>query len=730
MKLNRPALAEDWTQQLSAAVEQTVDTVIITDRDGTIEYVNPAFEELTGYGRDEILGMTAGILKSGKHDQRVYKQLWHTISSGTPFRGEIIIKKKNGEEWVDEQTVTPLRDSRGLITHFISTGKNITDRKRAEESLSLVRALLDRANDMICVLDPESFVVLDANDAALRRLGYTREELTHLKTDEVEPQAADPDTMQRVKDRLTMTGHTTIETAYRRKDGSLLDVELTLTLARLERVYVVGVARDITERKQADRALRSSQAKLSNAVELAHLGPWEYDVATALFTFTDEFYAMMHTTVEEVGGYTMSPAEYAERFVHPEDRSVVHLEGQRISETTDPRYNRQFDHRFIYADGGVGYLTVRVFTVMDENGRVIRTYGVNQDITERKRAEEALREREERLRLVVEASKIGIWEWNILTNEVWLSDRVYEMLTLPRETSPVHIEAMKGFIHPEDRSRFVEVLGKYLVSSLPYEMELRFQKGNGSLGHFSCRGKTLRGESGRGFKMFGSIEDITERKQAMITLQENEVRLRLMLNEKEVLLKEVHHRVKNNLQVVSSLLDLQAVHAQGKELTELFSETQNRVRAMASIHEQLYRGDDLGRVDFQKQTCDMVQHLIRVYGPLDVRPQVDVEQLFLGVDTAIPCSLIINELVSNSLKHAFPDRTSGSLYVGMHNVGGNTYRLQVKDDGVGFPKQSSWLSNKSLGLELVNILTEQIGGRIEFANGTGTSFTIVFDLTR
>jgi PAS domain S-box-containing protein len=426
----------------------------------------------------------------------------------------------------------------------------------------------------------------------------------------------------------------------------------------------------------------------------------------------------------------MSPAEYAERFVYPDDRHLVHLEGERISKTRDPHYSRQFDHRIVFADGGVGYITVRVFVVMGDNGRVVKTYGVNQDITERRQAEEALRDREERLRLVVEASNNGIWEWNILTNDVWLSERTYEMLMLPGGSSAIRIEAMKDLVHPEDRSRFVEILGKHLVNSLPYDIELRIKKRDGSFGHFSCRGKSLRDDKERGFKMFGSLEDITERKRALIALQENELRLRVALNEKQVLLKEIHHRVKNNLQAVSSLLNLQAVHSKDTKLTELFTQTQNRVRAMASIHEQLYRGDDLGRVDFQQHTRDLVEHLLLVYAPPDVRAQVDVEQIYLGVDTAIPCSLIINELVSNSLKHAFPDGSAGSLYVGMHNAGGNTYRLQVRDDGVGFPNNSSWGSSKSLGLELVMILTEQIGGSIEFANGTGASFTIVFDLTR
>lgn len=149
---------------------------------------------------------------------------------------------------------------------------------------------------------------------------------------------------------------------------------------------------EITERKQAEEALRKSETQLSNALQIAHLGPWEYDTLNDLFTFNDHFYTIFHTTAEQVGGYTMSSAEYAKRFVHPDDAKLVGAAVGEAIESEDPDFSLQLEHRIIYADGGIGYITVRFFIIKDENGRTIRTYGVNQDVTERKQLEEQFRQ--------------------------------------------------------------------------------------------------------------------------------------------------------------------------------------------------------------------------------------------------------------------------------------------------------------------------------------------------
>ncbi|MFH1157014.1 MAG: PAS domain-containing protein [Pseudomonadota bacterium] len=152
-------------------------------------------------------------------------------------------------------------------------------------------------------------------------------------------------------------------------------------------VRFIGTIMDVTDRVQSGKERFRLQTQLSNALEIAHLGHWEYDVAKDLFTFNDHFYKIFHTTAEEVGGYTMPSAEYARRFVHPDDMAAVGEETQKAIETRDPNFTRHIEHRMLYADGTQGYITVRFFIVKDEQGRTVKTYGVNQDITERKQAE-------------------------------------------------------------------------------------------------------------------------------------------------------------------------------------------------------------------------------------------------------------------------------------------------------------------------------------------------------
>jgi len=199
------------------------------------------------------------------------------------------------------------------------------------------------------------------------------------------------------------------------------------------------------------------------------------------------------------------------------------------------------------------------------------------------------------------------------------------------------------------------------------------------------------------------------------------------LYEKEVLLKEINHRVKNNLQIISSLLNLQSREINDEQALNSFRVSQDRIRAMAMVHEKLYQSDDLAKIDFGEYVEDLSADLGSAYGLYirNIKLKIDVENLFLGIDIAIPCGVIVNELVSNSLKHAFPSGRSGEINISFRLVD-HQYTMTFKDDGVGFPENLNIGEPSTLGLTIVDALTGQLGGTIKFSRNGGSEVQITF----
>ena len=257
------------------------------------------------------------------------------------------------------------------------------------------------------------------------------------------------------------------------------------------------------------------------------------------------------------------------------------------------------------------------------------------------------------------------------------------------------------------------------LESLVGTHELSLTAKNGRLILVHWAGSELRGAAGELQGLVCAALNIAERK-------ETEERLRASLDEKEVLLKEVHHRVKNNLQIISSLLALQARGNGDPEVRRMFEESQGRIRSMALIHEQLYQSGELSRIDFLEYVRRLCSYLIECTGDQDGRVslRLDVAAVGLPLNLAIPCGMILNELVSNALKHAFPSGRRGTVSIGFESRG-DDYRLSVADDGVGTaaaepPKPGS------LGLKVVDALVKQIGGAMSVASDRGTKFRITF----
>lgn len=223
-----------------------------------------------------------------------------------------------------------------------------------------------------------------------------------------------------------------------------------------------------------------------------------------------------------------------------------------------------------------------------------------------------------------------------------------------------------------------------------------------------------------GIIVLSSIIDITERRHANDTLKQ-------ALNEKELLLKEVYHRVKNNLQVVSSLINLQAGNVKNELAGDLLKQSADRIKAMALLHEKLYQSKDLAKIDFKDYIRSLVDHLLFGYGTHSskITLKLQVDELYLNVDTAIPCGLIINELLSNALKHAFPGDRHGEIDINFSREQEKLI-LVIADNGIGLPERLDIQNSTSLGLQLVNTLTNQLMGQMTVERSHGTAFTLRF----
>ena len=299
------------------------------------------------------------------------------------------------------------------------------------------------------------------------------------------------------------------------------------------------------------------------------------------------------------------------------------------------------------------------------------------NIHKRRKAERALRESENRIRLSMNAAKAGSWNWNIETNEVVWDDRMQEIFGFEVGTYDGTYEAWKKSVHPEDVDEADRQTIEALKNGTDYDFEYRLnvKSEEGNWRRVRAQAIVVSNDKGERLRMAGFCEDITERKQA-------EEQIKSSLKEKEVLLQEIHHRVKNNMQVITSLLSLQSDTIKDEQYADMFRESQERIRSMALIHETLYQSEDFANIDFDGYLRTLINSLFISYGasPDKISLKIETNDLSLELDYAIPCGLIINELVSNSLKYAFPDERKGEIKIVLQEISENEMELTVSDE--------------------------------------------------
>ena len=351
----------------------------------------------------------------------------------------------------------------------------------------------------------------------------------------------------------------------------------------------------------------------------------------------------------------------------------------------------------------------------------------SQDITKSKHAEVALQEERDNAQKYLDIAGVILVAINRDGNVILINKKGCDILGYD-EREIVGMNWFDNFIPERLRDIIKPVSEKLLAGKIEpaeyFENPVLTRKGEERL--IAWHNTILRDEKGTIVGHLSSGEDITERKRA-------EGQMKASLKEKEVLLQEVHHRVKNNMQIISSILSLQSGVIKNKRALELFKSSQNRIKSMALIHEKLYKSKDFTRIDFSNYVQSLSNDLFRVYGINQdiVKLNIDIKDVLLNINTAIPCGLIINELVSNSLKYAFPDGRKGKIKIAMSPLNKNEMELTVNDNGIGIPEEVDIRGTKSLGLHLITILAEdQLQGKIKLARTKGTKFHMILRMKK
>lgn len=622
----------------------------------------------------------------------------------------------------------------------------IVERQQAEQTLAAQAAtlqkqaqLLELVHDTILVRDRQG-QILFWNQEAEAMYGWSKAEvLDHdphllLKTQFPEP-------LEAVESALLAVGHWEGELTQTRRDGTPVVVTSRWALQRDDQgapAAILELNTDISQRKQAELALQMAHDQLEARVierttalaqanqelseseqrfratfEQAAVGVGHVDIQGQWLRVNQKLCDIVGYSREELLGKTFQD------ITHPDDLNDDLKLVQQVLAGEIATYS--MEKRYIRRDRSIVWVTLTVSLVRNATGEPKYFISVIEDISERRRAaaqwHQSLKELSDLKFALDQAAIVAVTDHRGVIHDV--NEKFCELSQYSREELLGHTHRLINSGHHD--SKFFQDLWAVIAQGKVWHGEIKNRAKDGTYYWVDTTIVPFLNERDKPFQYLAIRFDITSRKRI-------EEQIKTSLHEKEVLLKEIHHRVKNNLQIISSLLSLQAEYLKDREVLAIFKDSQNRINSMALIHEKLYQSKDLARINFSDYIHDLVASLLYTYdiNISKVVLKIEADEILLGIDTAIPCGLIINELVLNALKYAFPGTKKGEVYVSLRSLDDCKYTLTVQDDGVGLPEGLDFKDTESLGLQLVNALVNQLGGTIAVENLGGVKFEINF----
>ena len=701
------------------AFDYAVIGMALVSLDGHFLKVNRSLCEITGYSEQELLATTFQAITHPDDLDADLDYANQLLSSEIPsYQMEKRYFHKQGYiVWILLSGCL-VRDERSQPLYFIAQIQDITERKRAEEALreseAKLQAILDHAPAFIYLKDLQGRHLM-VNRFCLEAFHVTPAQFIGKTNAECFP----PDIAQRIEANDREVLQTGIPCRYEEEilleDGihTQYSVKFPLLDTSGKPYAICGISTDISDRIRAEKALQESEERLQLALEGSGDGFWDWNIATGEVYYSPRYLEMLGYEVDEFP----QNVETWTKLIHPDDRlRVMKILEAHLEDNSVPY---SFDYRLLTKSGEWKWIADYGKVVLrDENGKALRMAGTHKDISDRKQAEQQLELQAVITRNMAEGICLVRADNGVI---VYANPKFETMFGYNLgELNGKHVSIVNyadEHISAEDVNQAIR---REIIQHGEATYEVHNIKKDGT--PFWCRATaSVFDHPEYGTVLVAIQQDITEHKQA-------EDLIKASLKEKEVLLKEIHHRVKNNLQIVTSLLQMQARRTKEPQAIEVLRDSRNRIASIALVHEKLYRSQDLANIDFGQYIPDLTTHLFDTYNVRStaVNLTIDVENIYLEIDRAIPCGLIINELVSNSLKYAFPANNKGEIKVYLYSNTDNTLTLIIQDNGIGIPEEFDIETPKSLGLTLVQGLVDQLEGTIELERHQGTQFKITF----
>ncbi len=700
-------------------VEQMGEVFYSIDTQGLIEYTSPSIQALLGFTPEELLGRKVFELIHPEDHEKVVRGLSDAIR-GVDYPTEFRIVDKSGSfHWVRSSDRAVVRD--GQVVGLQGICEDITERKRAEdvmkENEEKLRTVLNTMEEGLALNELIFDENGDAVDYRILEVNTAFEEISFLTREQaIGKTATEIYFMEPAQITAFWKAHQNDDHAIK-SDMYIPEINKWrhISTSKIAGNKFATLFFDNTEQKNVEIALRESQERFSNAFEFAPIGMALVSPEGSLLKVNRAVCNMLGYSGDELLETSF------QTITHPDDLNADqgYVEQMLCGGLT----TYQMQKRYIHKSGDIVWVLLGASLVCDGKGKP--QYFIHQvvNITERKKAEEALRQNEEMLRTLFDNSPIGLEIYDRQAIVRQCNRKGYEMFgMMPSNViGKFNLRDDPNYQYPDVWERLNR--GEEVRHEIAFSFDKTpYPTNKTGISYYHIITTPIPVEISPGIGYIMQILDVTERKLA-------DEQIKKSLSEKETLLRELYHRTKNNMAVIIALLDIQSDGFDDVRLREAFADAQNRIHSMALVHQKLYESQDISRINLKDYTTDLIELMLKSYNIAPSRISIvsSMEDVFVLIDSAVPCGLVLNELISNALKYAFPNEMNGEIRIGLHRTEQGVIELDIADNGVGVPPGFDFRRDGQLGTQTLFLLAEnQLQGQITFDTHQGVACKIRF----